>query len=232
MDSICCFRDSITQCLITFSTKFCPTPFVEAFMKLKESIQLVAGTRMSALQWISNISDVLSQSDKEKLLPFFNECANFKDAKVRETASTIRAKLSLPADEQQEATTTKMQTKVIPQSPQKLSKQKKVPKGIQKKQVEQIKEEKVIECPRFSQATVAKKTKRLPQLSKMGIQLISNKQLIQSLIFLLHFHRDSSPTNSLIKQRLLKTWFNSSKETRTLSTCAPTFSHVGLFLSF
>ena len=58
--SVISFRDSITQCLTTFSTKFCPAPFVEAFMRLKESTQLVAGTRMSALQWINNINDVLS----------------------------------------------------------------------------------------------------------------------------------------------------------------------------
>ena len=179
--SVQSFRDIITTCLTTFASKFGPSPFIDAFMKLKESTQLAAGTRTSSLQWISNISESLSSSDKEKLQPFFAECANFKETKVREMAEKVKSRIGVSlGNENQEQEFRSQGVRQMLQSPQKPIKQKKGSKGIDKQANEISKEEKQIETPRFVQATLAKKSKRLPQLSKTGVQLISNKQAIQS----------------------------------------------------
>ena len=175
------FRDVITTCITTFATKFGPSPFIDAFMKLKESTQLAAGTRTSALQWISNIADSLSQNDKDKLQPFFTECANFKETKVREMADKVKTRIGLSSNNDNQELDSKQQGfKTMLQSPQKPTKQKKLSKGGDKQTNDTKQEEKAPETPRFVQATLAKKTKRLPQLSKTGLQLIQNKQALQS----------------------------------------------------
>ena len=179
--SVQSFRDVITTCITTFATKFGPSPFIDAFMKLKESTQLAAGTRTSALQWISNIADSLSQSDKDKLQSFFTECANFKETKVREMADKVKNRIGISSNNDNQEQEPKSQgMKAMLQSPQKPMKQKKLSKGGDKQLNDAKQEEKAVETPRFVQATLAKKTKRLPQLSKTGLQLIQNKQALQS----------------------------------------------------